>query len=296
MSFKEGSNFSPESPSSVPPSSPVDLQRLPRDIQSMSGSSDAAFASREPLDFPLKHPLGTKLDKLQEQMLCAICSELFCNPELLLCGHSFCSLCIRRHCDPTINRFTANVCPICRAKADTFDLRKNVTLAETVEQFRQVRDDLLALLESKPAPTVKKERAVELGSSSKGLIITGRLSQFNIHGMSKAKIQKVIEQATKDSRIKLRTEGDKDALERRLKDFVHLHNAQVGATNALTMDQVIEKINQQSLAMEKASSKEARTMASVEKLKNGEETDEFKVNFRKLAQVITSSKSLLHSA
>eukprot|EP01033_Poteriospumella_lacustris_P001567 gene1567-1136_t len=195
-----------------------------------------------------------------------------------------------------INRATANACPICRAKADTFDLRKNTTLAIVVEHFRGLRKDLAdALVNTKSGIVVSNSTAAasEAGKrtmTGAGKEITGRLSQFNLHGLSKDKVKKIIEQATKDSRVKLRLEGDKDALERRLKDLVHLHNAQLGAINPLTLDQVIEKINVQSLVMEKEQLKAYKTIGSVEKLKNGQETVEIASNFKKLAQLAKKAK------
>lgn len=254
--------------------------------------SDNGSASREPIDFPSQHPLGSSLEEFQEQLLCPICQELFLNPEVLLCGHSFCALCIRRHCDPMINRATANACPICRAKADTFDLRKNTTLAIVVEHFRGLRKGLVDALthtKSGGGSNFSTAAASEAGKrqilAGAGKEITTRLTQFNLHGLSKDKVKKIIEQATKDSRVKLRLDGDKDALERRLKDLVHLHNSQLGAINPLSLDQVIEKINVQSIVMEKEQQKAYKTISSVEKLKNGQETVEIANNFKKLAQV-----------
>lgn len=260
-------------------------------------SDNGNAASREPIDFPSRHPLGLPLEEFQEQLLCPICQELFLNPEVLICGHSFCALCIRRHCDPMINRATANACPICRAKADTFDLRKNTTLAIVVEHFRGLRKDLADALTNAESGVVVSNSSSAVASEAgkrhmtgSGKEITGRLSQFNLHGLSKDKVKKIIEQATKDSRVKLRLEGDKDALERRLKDLVHLHNAQIGAINPLTLDQVIEKINVQSIIMEKEQLKANKTVGSVEKLKNGQETVEIANNFKKLAQVCASKR------
>lgn len=260
-------------------------------------SDNGHAASREPIDFPSRHPLGSPLEEFQEQLLCPICQELFLNPEVLLCGHSFCALCIRRHCDPMINRATANACPICRAKADTFDLRKNTTLAIVVEHFRGLRKDLADALANTKSGVVVSNSTSEAGKrpmTGAGKEITGRLSQFNLHGLSKDKVKKIIEQATKDSRVKLRLEGDKDALERRLKDLVHLHNAQLGAINPLTLDQVIEKINVTSIVMEKEQLKAYKTIGSVEKLKNGQETVEIASNFKKLAQVCASIRISPH--
>lgn len=202
-----------------------------------------------------------------------------------MCGHSFCSLCIRRHCDPIINRFTANVCPICKAKADTFDLRKNVNLAIAVEHFGEFRADLAAAL-SRTATASSSDKPIGARTLVKsGKEITTRLPQFNLHGLSKDKVKKTIDQTTKDSRIKLRLDGDKEALDKRLKDFVHLHNAQIGALHPLSLDQVVEKINIQSLAVDKENAKAAKTLTSVEKLKNGHESAAMAMNFKKLAKV-----------
>ena len=68
----------------------------------------------------------------------------------------------------------------------------------------------------------------------------------------------------------IRLDGDKDALEKRVNAFLHLHNAQIGSDAPLNLDQVVKLVNYQETQMEKESSKGLRTAAKLEKVKNGE--------------------------
>lgn len=124
------------------------------DVFMNTNSSASLLQSMEEdgvLDWPLELPLGRRLDKLQDDLLCPICQSLFTNPHMLKCGHSFCSLCIRKHCDATYNRTTHEICPCCREKADLVDLRKNVSLASVIDKYREFGKDLLDFLISKPS-------------------------------------------------------------------------------------------------------------------------------------------------
>lgn len=187
--------------------------------------------------------LSKHLDAFETNLLCPICSELFENPQVLKCGHSFCSLCLRRHFDTTLNRTTNNICPTCREKAEQFDMRKNVALSMVVLQYREVKKVLYTKLSStedtiSPSPSIFNNY-----HAIRGHTITSKVTALNLHKATRDKVKKAIDDATKDSRIKLRSDGDKDVLERRYRDLLHLINAQVDADNPLSLDAVVKKIN-----------------------------------------------------
>ena len=136
---------------------------------------------------------------------------------MLKCGHSFCSICIRKNLDKMLNphRTTTYMqCPSCREKADSSDLIPNRTLAMVVSNFQSLRKDLLATLEN----GIERDIASKISNPSKILNpsnrnrvpVTKRMPHTSFHGMSKDKIRKFIESATKDSSIKLRLDGDKE--------------------------------------------------------------------------------------
>lgn len=208
-----------------------------------------------PDDWPSESPLGKKIELFQEDLLCPICQDLFSNPHILKCGHSFCSLCIRRHLDSTMNRIQADVCPVCREKAEAYDLRKNVCLGKIIENYKLVCGDLYSLLADKEVnnDTETSRSKRPRNKEPQGKTITQRVSQINCHGLSKDKIKKYIDDLTKESKVKLNTQGDKDVLERRIRELVHLINAQIGSDNPLTLDEAITQINKQEIEKEKHS-------------------------------------------
>jgi hypothetical protein len=89
--------------------------------------------------------------------------------------------------------------------------------------------------------------------------------------MSKDKLRKAIEKLCISSRIKLRTDGDKDVLERRYREFVHLNNAQIGSIDPLGVEAIVKEINTRETRKEREAKKSEITgrMKAVEGLKNG---------------------------
>ncbi len=221
------------------------------------------------VDWPLDHKLGRKADQLEEDMHCPICTDFYDNPHLLLtCGHSFCSICIRKHFDAKLNPTNSGICPTCRKKGQSADLIKNVSLAAVVDRYKALRDDIYKLLISslkEPEPlkanvqnnstdgTSTKRRSYRRNgditpplptcSASKGEPILCRIPQFNSHGATLQKIKNHIDYVTKRSKVKLRLDGDKDVLDRRLRELIHQINAQVDHHCPLTLDEVIGKVN-----------------------------------------------------
>jgi hypothetical protein len=196
--------------------------------------------------------LGQNLEVFEEQLRCPICQDFYDNPQILKCGHSFCSLCIRKHLDSTINRDISAICPTCREKAELFDLRKNVVLSALGRQFQELRRPLYtSLLEHETSHGEANKESI--GSFSKyhqipGKAIATKLSQYHFHGANKEKVRKAIDDVCKGSAVKLRADGDKDVLERRLKELIHLINAQVGSDHPLTLDGAIKKVNDEEMS------------------------------------------------
>ena len=55
--------------------------------------------------------LGKKFSNLERNFRCLICRDMYENPQMLNCGHSYCSLCIRQHLDHALNSNNSNRCP-----------------------------------------------------------------------------------------------------------------------------------------------------------------------------------------
>ena len=127
-----------------------------------------------------------------------------------------------------------------------------------------------------PTPT-RNERLSTTNKEkvSTGTMILKRIPHYVFHGYSKEKVKKVIDEHTKSSNIKLRMDGNKETLEKRFREFVHLNNAQVDGINPLSFEEVIRQVNNRETAKEIEAKKSINTLDKLEKLKNGEVSYQF---------------------
>ncbi|XP_065417301.1 zinc finger protein RFP-like isoform X2 [Chrysemys picta bellii] len=70
------------------------------------------------------------LESLQNEAACPICRELFKDPVVIGCGHSFCRVCITQCWEGSNTNFT---CPQCRETVQQRNLRPNRQLATVLE-------------------------------------------------------------------------------------------------------------------------------------------------------------------
>ncbi|XP_015223273.2 E3 ubiquitin-protein ligase TRIM50 [Lepisosteus oculatus] len=75
------------------------------------------------------------LESLEDQLLCPVCLELFAEPLMLQCGHSYCKCCVR---SMAIDQFGQLQCPVCRCEVDGDSPPPNVTLAKIVDALREL--------------------------------------------------------------------------------------------------------------------------------------------------------------
>lgn len=73
------------------------------------------------------------MPELQDQLQCPICLEVFKEPLVLQCGHSYCQGCLvslSQHLDSELR------CPVCRRAVDGSSSPLNVSLARVIEALR----------------------------------------------------------------------------------------------------------------------------------------------------------------
>ncbi|KAG0006441.1 E3 ubiquitin-protein ligase rad18, partial [Modicella reniformis] len=88
----------------------------------------------DPLDWPVEF---APLREIDSHLRCPICKDLLRAAMMLQCHHNFCSECIRRHLDKE------STCPACRVSTSTSQMRRNVTLDEVANSFKDCRSLLL---------------------------------------------------------------------------------------------------------------------------------------------------------
>ncbi|KAJ8372930.1 hypothetical protein AAFF_G00275800 [Aldrovandia affinis] len=72
---------------------------------------------------------------LEEELSCPVCTEIFRDPVVLKCSHSFCKACLQKYWEQKGSR----ECPVCRKKSSMDQPPCNLTLRNTCEAFLKER-------------------------------------------------------------------------------------------------------------------------------------------------------------
>ncbi|XP_038633615.1 E3 ubiquitin-protein ligase TRIM7-like [Scyliorhinus canicula] len=92
---------------------------------------------------------------LDEELMCSICLQIYTDPVILNCKHSFCQVCITKTWDEAI--FEAYPCPECRAEYRRRPhLQKNFKLASIIQKYKAEDPSICSL-----SHTCNSHRAVE---------------------------------------------------------------------------------------------------------------------------------------
>lgn len=149
---------------------------------------------------------------------------------------------------------------MCRCtKSSVSDLRPCKDIEECVHLFSIIRTHLIKLVASDNSPDILGSATTPRSATkSRDCDTTSvkRLVQLDFHQINREKVKIALEKVTEHCKFKLRTDGDKDLLEKRYREFVHVNNAQLSSNTPLSLEQVIQEVTQR----ENARDHEAKKM------------------------------------
>ncbi|TID15015.1 hypothetical protein CANINC_004686 [Pichia inconspicua] len=207
---------------------------------------------------------------LDGALRCQICKELLQAPVLTTCGHVFCSICIRRNLTVSQN------CPLCHEETYESGLRKILLLDGIVTWFEQHRVQLQNALKVDTVDDSQSEG--ETGNDNEALCpvcgkrmplqeLQGRhidqclaapsppptataKMQIQTNGTNKPRLPNLdtsmstVKLREKMSALRLPTHGTRSQLERRIKEYINLHNANLDALNPVSEFTLLSRLRQ----------------------------------------------------
>uniref|UniRef100_A0A8C9R7G3 Zinc-binding protein A33-like n=1 Tax=Scleropages formosus TaxID=113540 RepID=A0A8C9R7G3_SCLFO len=81
--------------------------------------------------------MATKPSFLDEELCCSVCCEIFKDPVVLRCSHSFCRLCLQQFWEHRSSR----ECPLCRRRSSTGDPPPSLVLKNVVETYLEKKSE-----------------------------------------------------------------------------------------------------------------------------------------------------------
>uniref|UniRef100_A0A8C9RFG1 Zinc-binding protein A33-like n=1 Tax=Scleropages formosus TaxID=113540 RepID=A0A8C9RFG1_SCLFO len=74
---------------------------------------------------------------LDEELICSVCCEIFKDPVVLRCSHSFCRSCVQQYWEHRSSR----ECPLCRRRSSTGDPPPSLVLKNVVEMYLKKKSE-----------------------------------------------------------------------------------------------------------------------------------------------------------
>ncbi|KAJ8261687.1 hypothetical protein GJAV_G00157190 [Gymnothorax javanicus] len=110
--------------------------------------------------------MAAKFMILEDELCCSFCCEIFKEPVLLKCSHSFCRECLKQYWEEKSSR----QCPICRRKASMNEPPVNLALKNIVESYLQQKTERETAEESEDHCTHQGEKLVSFCEQDKELL------------------------------------------------------------------------------------------------------------------------------
>ncbi|XP_039980919.1 E3 ubiquitin-protein ligase TRIM50-like isoform X1 [Xiphias gladius] len=111
---------------------------------------------------------------LEEQLRCPVCLDVFTEPLMLQCGHSYCRCCVR---SMTMDLLGQLQCPVCRCAVDGDSPPPNVSLARIIEALQEVSVSGGAQLQSCP----QHHNPLSLYCEDEQTVICGLCGSIGVH-------------------------------------------------------------------------------------------------------------------
>lgn len=251
-------------------------------------------------DWP-ENSLGKKFQDLERNFRCLICRDIYENPQILNCGHTYCSLCIRRHLDHALNSNNSDRCPDvrqstsfictylflnvlnilfpvkfqCKEKSEVFHLKPNLNIASAILAFKVLRPEMLNEMTSFNDKVICSNSVLSRSRSKRDRDerVLRKLPHLSFHGKSKKYVKDAIEKLCSSSNIRPCVDGDQSELERFYRDIVHLNNAQIDSRDPLSFDEIVKESTKGYIALRKEAKANPASRVLAEKMKNGEVRD-----------------------
>jgi len=244
-----------------------------------------------------KLTLSGKLKLLESSLVCQICKEYLQGvPTMLPCGcsHLYCSECLDKNWDKGLNPQARQECYTCGKKCEQNKWIPQAGMSKIVSQFQSCRVELLQLLAGNPESARfgngngngNGNGSGNRNGSGNGKKIEIRMCSMKLRDMKLGALQTLLKKASSGSTRKLRTDGPKDALEKRYREFLRVHNEQLGNVfRPLTLDEVINQVTKRENARDLAD-RERKKLAT-----NLVNSKEFQGGYHKLIEQVRLPRS-----